>query len=115
MVIPQRTLHKLYLISCALLTVPNWSKSNIRRFFFRMSKVVVYTAPECPHSKKLKEFLSGIDLEFEEKCVLTSSETLEDLFEVSGQRAIPVTAAEDEIFVGFDRRTERHMKRKLGV
>ena len=80
-----------------------------------MTKVVIYTAPECPHSKKLKEFLSGVDTEFEEKCIMTSPETLEDLIKVSGQRAIPVTAVEDEIFIGFDRRTERRMKRTLGV
>jgi glutaredoxin len=80
-----------------------------------MTTVVIYTAPECPHSKKLKEFLSGINMEFEEKCILTSPEMLEDLVKVSGQRAIPVTVVEDEIFVGFDRRTERRMKRKLGV
>jgi len=80
-----------------------------------MTKVAIYTAPECPHSKKLKEFLSGVDIEFEEKCILTSPEALEELISVSGQRAIPVTATEDEIFVGFDRRTERRLKRKLGV
>ncbi|MFX1264931.1 MAG: glutaredoxin family protein [Promethearchaeota archaeon] len=80
-----------------------------------MTKVVVFTAPECPHSKKLKEFLSEIDIEFEEKCILTSPDTLEELVKVSGQRAIPVTAVEDEIFIGFDRRTERRMKRTLGV
>ncbi|MHA2380368.1 MAG: glutaredoxin family protein [Candidatus Thorarchaeota archaeon] len=80
-----------------------------------MTKVVIYTAPECPHSKKLKDFLSGINTEFEEKCILTSPETLEELVKASGQRAIPVTAIEDEIFVGFDRRTERRMKRQLGV
>ncbi len=80
-----------------------------------MTKVVIYTAPECPHSKSLKEFLSGIDIEFEERCILTSPETLEDLIRASGQRAIPVTAVEDEIFIGFDRRTERRMKRTLGV
>ena len=80
-----------------------------------MTEVVVYTAPECPHSKKLKEFLSEIEMEFAEKCILTSPDTLEELVKVSGQRAIPVTTVEDEVFIGFDRRTERRMKRTLGV
>ncbi|MFQ5833431.1 MAG: glutaredoxin family protein [Candidatus Thorarchaeota archaeon] len=80
-----------------------------------MTKAVVYMAPDCPNSKKLKEFLSGVGVEMEEKCVLTSPAVFEELEEVSGQRAIPVTVIGDEFYVGFDRRTERRMKRKLGV
>ncbi|MBY8997985.1 MAG: glutaredoxin family protein [Candidatus Thorarchaeota archaeon] len=80
-----------------------------------MVKAVVYTAPECPHSKKVKEFLSGNSVEIEEKCVFTSPETLQELKELSGQMAIPVTAIDGDFFSGFDRRTERRLKRKLGV
>ena len=80
-----------------------------------MAKAVVYTAPECPHSKKVMEFLSSIDVEIEEKCIFTTPETLHELKELSGQLAIPVTAIDEDFYIGFDRRTERRLKRKLGV
>ena len=80
-----------------------------------MTRATVYTAPECPHSKNLKQFLTEIGVDFEEKCVLTSPETFAELKEVSGQLAIPVLVIDGESFVGFDRRAERRIKRKLGV
>jgi len=78
-----------------------------------MTKVVIYTAPECPHSKKLREFLADIGAEVEEKCILADAETLAELIEVSAQRAIPTAVHGDDVFVGFDRRTERRLKRKM--
>jgi glutaredoxin len=80
-----------------------------------MTKAIVYTAPECPHSKKVKTFLQENNVEIEEKCVLTSPETLDELKTVTGQLAIPATIIDDDVFIGFDRRTERKLKRKLGV
>ncbi|MHA1964087.1 MAG: glutaredoxin family protein [Candidatus Thorarchaeota archaeon] len=80
-----------------------------------MAKAVVYTAPECPHSKKVMGFLSDNNVEIEEKCIFKTPETLDELKELSGQMAIPVTIIDGDSFVGFDRRAERRMKRKLGV
>ncbi|MFW9845693.1 MAG: glutaredoxin family protein [Candidatus Thorarchaeota archaeon] len=80
-----------------------------------MTKVVIYTAPDCPHSKKLKEFLAEVGAEVEEKCILSNPETLKELIEVSAQRAIPTSVLGDEVFVGFDRRTERRLRRKMEV
>ena len=80
-----------------------------------MAKAIVYTAPECPHSKKVMEFLVGNNVEIEEKCILTNPETIQELKEQSGQLAIPVTVIDGDFFIGFDRRTERRLKRKLGV
>ena len=80
-----------------------------------MPKATIYTAPECPHSKNLKIFLKENGINFEEKCVLTSPETAAELKEVSGQIAVPTTVIEDGIYIGYDRRAERRIKRKLGV
>ncbi|MFX1369167.1 MAG: glutaredoxin family protein [Promethearchaeota archaeon] len=80
-----------------------------------MPTVVIYTAPECPHSSKLKEFLKEAGVSAEEKCILTNPETAAELKKLSGQMAIPVASVDGEIFVGFDRRAERRLKRKLGV
>ncbi|MHA1944405.1 MAG: glutaredoxin family protein [Candidatus Thorarchaeota archaeon] len=80
-----------------------------------MTKAVVYDAPECPHSKKIKKFLLENNVEIEEKCILTSPDTIEERKKVSGQMAIPVTIIDGDVFIGYDRRTERKLKRKLGV
>ncbi|MFX1262465.1 MAG: glutaredoxin family protein [Promethearchaeota archaeon] len=78
-----------------------------------MAKVTIYTAPDCPHSNKLKQFLSETGTEFEEKCILRDPETLAELIEVSAQRAIPTAVLGEDVYVGFDRRTERRLRRKL--
>ena len=80
-----------------------------------MSSVTIYTAPQCPHSKKLKEFLQSNGVDFEEKCVLTDPATIDDLRKVSNQLAIPVLVKGEEVFTGFGRRAERRIKRALGV
>ncbi len=78
-----------------------------------MEKAIIYTAPKCPHSKKLKDFLSDLGVNFEERCVLTNLETMNEVQEKTGQKGIPVTVVGSDVFVGFDRRTERRLKRTL--
>jgi glutaredoxin len=80
-----------------------------------MPKAIIYTAPECPHSKKLKAFLKENKIDFEEKCILTSPNTRDELKKISGQLGIPVTVIGDSVFIGFDSRSERRIKRQLGV
>ncbi len=80
-----------------------------------MTKAIVYSAPDCPHSKKVKNFLLENNVDVEEKCVLTSADTFEELKKVSGQMAVPVTIIVKDVLIGYDRRTERKLKRKLGV
>ncbi|RDE15301.1 MAG: NrdH-redoxin [Candidatus Thorarchaeota archaeon] len=80
-----------------------------------MPKAVVYTAPECPHSRRLVAFLKQNKIDFEERCILASPGILDELKRVSGQLAVPVTVIGDGIFLGFDSRVERRIKRQVGV
>jgi glutaredoxin len=80
-----------------------------------MSKAVIYTAPECPHSENMKKFLKDTEIDFEEKCILTSPEATAKLKELSGQITTPTTVIDGDVFIGHDRRSERRIKRKLGV
>ena len=80
-----------------------------------MVKAVLYTAPKCPYSKLVKEFLRDLNVEVEEKNVLTNPDAFHELKELSGQMAVPVTKIDGDFFVGLDRRAERRLKRKLGV
>lgn len=81
----------------------------------KMAKAVLYTAPKCPHSLKLKDFLKEISIDFEEKCVFSKPETFDEVFKATEQRAIPVVIIDGDAFVGFDRRTQRKIKRKVGA
>ena len=80
-----------------------------------MSQTIIYTAPECPHSENMKKFLTEIGIEFHEKCILDSLETIAELKARSGQIAVPTTVIDGDVFIGHDRRSERRIKRKLGV
>jgi len=110
--------HNLYVRGLSLLVSSRTSLFPLRNSDFvrlnTMATAVIYTAPECPHSKKLKEFLKEKGVQYEEKCVLTNPETFEELAKVTGHKAIPVTVVGEDVFVGFDRRVERRLGRRLG-
>lgn len=80
-----------------------------------MPKVLVYTAPECPHSKRLKEFFSELGIEIVEKSVIDDPRARSEIQSLTGQMGVPVTLIDGDVFEGFDRRAERRIKRKLGV
>jgi glutaredoxin len=80
-----------------------------------LPKATIYTAPECPYSKKLKAFLKENEVDFEEKCILDSQDIRDELKKITGQMGVPVTVLGDGTFVGFDSRVERRIKRHLGV
>jgi len=80
-----------------------------------MPQAIIYTAPECPHSANMKTFLKDIGVDFDEKCILTSPETAAELKARSGQITVPTTVIDGDVFIGYDRRAERRIKRKLGV
>ena len=80
-----------------------------------MPTTIIYTAPECPHSENMKKFLTELGIDFEEKCVLASEETAAELKARSGQMTVPTTVIDGDVFIGYDKRSERRIKRKLGV
>ncbi|MFW9847901.1 MAG: glutaredoxin family protein [Candidatus Thorarchaeota archaeon] len=80
-----------------------------------MATATIYTATKCPHSQKLKQFLDEHGVSYDEVCVLDDLDSFDLIFEKTQQRGIPVTIIGNDIFVGFDRRTERKLKRTLGA
>ncbi|MEM2143050.1 MAG: glutaredoxin domain-containing protein [Candidatus Thorarchaeota archaeon] len=77
-------------------------------------KVTIYSVPDCPHTKALREFLKEKGVDFEMKCVLDDPRILEEMYKISGQRGVPVTVIDNDVFVGYDRMIERRMTRRLG-
>jgi glutaredoxin len=80
-----------------------------------MATATIYTATKCPHSEKLKQFLDEQGVTYQEKCVLEDLSLFEMIFEKTQQKGIPITIIGNDVFVGFDRRTERKLKRTLGA
>lgn len=80
-----------------------------------MVRATIYTAPKCPHSQSLKEYLTENGIDFEEKCIIGNPEATAEVMNRTQQMGIPVTVIDNEVFVGFDRRTERRLGRLLGV
>ncbi len=79
-----------------------------------MAKITIYTAPQCPHSKRLKEFLSSKGISFNEICVLDDPKYFEEIQEKTRQKAIPVIELDNSVFVGFGKRVERRISRLIG-
>ena len=80
-----------------------------------MAKAIVYTAPKCPHSLKMKEFLNELNIDFEERGVFTHPDYFNEIFQATEQRGLPVVIIDGDSFVGFDKRTQRKIKRKVGA
>lgn len=64
--------------------------------------VKVYSTPTCPWCRKVKEFLTEKNIDYEDINVAESKEAAEEMFEKSGQMGVPVISAGDKIIVGFD-------------
>ncbi len=79
-----------------------------------MVKATIYTAPKCPHSENLKKFLSENGVEYDEIDVTKNPNAFDDIYQKTQQKGIPVIIVDNEVFVGFDRRTERRLNRSLG-
>ncbi len=67
-----------------------------------MKNVKVYSTATCPFCLKVKQFLKGNNVEFEDIDVSADQEKVQEMVEKSGQMGVPVLDIEGEIIVGFD-------------
>jgi glutaredoxin 3 len=74
--------------------------------------VLIYSTPECPWCKKIKEFLKINKIKFKEIDVSNSSIELGKMIKKSGQQGVPVIDIGGEIIVGFD---EKKLKKLLRI
>jgi len=75
-------------------------------------KVIVYTAPTCPHCTLTKVFLTDRGVEFVEKNVAVDPKAADEMIQKSGQMGVPVIDVDGEMIVGFDREA---IKKALGM
>jgi glutaredoxin len=78
-------------------------------------KVRLFTTPNCPFSKKTREFLREHDIEFEDNNVLEDEKASEEMIKVSQQTAVPVILVQNKetvIIRGYD---EKRLKEVLRI
>jgi len=68
---------------------------------FKMIKVKIYTAPNCPYCKALKKFLEDNKIPFEELDVSKNPKAVTELILKSNQAGVPVIEINGRIIVGF--------------
>ena len=66
-------------------------------------KVKVYSTPTCPYCVRLKEFLRGNNIGFDDIDVSSDPAAGQKMVERSGQMGVPVLDIDGEIIVGFDK------------
>ena len=74
--------------------------------------VLVYTTPDCPYCRMVKQFLKQRNIPFKELDVTKNKAWAQELIRKSGQNGVPVTDFNGTIIIGFDRaKLERLSKR----
>ena len=64
--------------------------------------IKVFTTKTCPWCTKLKEYLEGKKIPFENVDVATNREAAMDMVQKSGQMGVPVTQIGDKYIVGYN-------------
>ncbi len=65
-------------------------------------KITVYSTQTCPWCKKVKSYLDGKNLNYEDVDVGDDEERAREMVEKSGQMAVPVIDIDGTIIVGFN-------------
>jgi glutaredoxin-like YruB-family protein len=75
----------------------------------RRPRVTVYTTPSCAWCTRLKGYLRGRGVAFDEVDVARDARAAERLVARSGQRGVPQTDVDGTIVVGFDQARLEHL------
>lgn len=76
--------------------------------------VVTYTDPNCPHCQRLKRFLDGRGIRYENRDVTTDPAAVADLQRMDAP-GVPVTRVGTETVIGFDQARLENVLRDQGV
>ena len=66
-------------------------------------KVIVYSTPTCPYCARVKQYLKGKNIDFEDIDVSSDREKSKEMIEKSGQMGVPTIDIEGEVIVGFNK------------
>lgn len=65
--------------------------------------VIVYSTPQCPYCKKVKEYFEEKDVEYEDINVAENQEKQQEMIEKSDQMGVPVIVIDGEVIIGYDK------------
>lgn len=68
-----------------------------------MTKVIIYSTPQCVYCKMAKDFFKEKNIAYEEKNVASDATARETMIQQSGQFGVPVIDVDGTIIVGFDK------------
>jgi glutaredoxin 3 len=68
-----------------------------------MSKITVYSTPNCPYCSLVKDYLKQKGVEFVEKDVSVDRVAAREMIERSGEMGVPQIDINGTIIVGFNR------------
>ena len=68
-----------------------------------MSKVIIYSTPNCVFCRMAKAFFDANNVKYEEKDVATDLKAQRAMIEKTGQMGVPVIEVDDKIIIGFDK------------
>lgn len=70
-----------------------------------MKKVSIYSTPSCVYCKKAKDFFNANHIPFEEYNVASDEMRRNEMIDMTGQMGVPVIRVDDEVLVGFEKKT----------
>ncbi|MDD5593592.1 MAG: glutaredoxin domain-containing protein [Candidatus Margulisbacteria bacterium] len=68
-----------------------------------MATVKIYSTPNCPYCKMVKQFLTENNMPFEDIDVSVNQLAAQEMISRSGQMGVPVIDVDGQIIVGFDK------------
>jgi len=77
-----------------------------------MAKVTIYSTPTCVYCKMAKEFFKENSIAYTEHDVAADAVARKEMFDMSHQMGVPVITVDQQVIVGFDKKT---LKKALGV
>jgi glutaredoxin-like YruB-family protein len=77
--------------------------------------VKVYSTKTCPWCHKVKDFLGGLNVAFEDVDVAADRAAAMEMVKKTGQMGVPVTEIGDKYIVGFDKEALKSALAEVGL
>jgi glutaredoxin 3 len=74
-----------------------------------MKTVTIYSTPTCHYCNLAKNFLKQNGIAFTEHNVAADRAKAQEMIQKSGQMGVPVILVDQEVIVGFDEPTLKHL------
>lgn len=77
-----------------------------------MASVKVYSSPNCPNCKQVKEFFNKNKIAFEDIDITFAQKNAEEIMKKTGQTSVPLIEIDGKTIAGFD---EKKLRKALNL